>query len=242
MDDVQTGNPKTPNGEYDHESLGLTPTGQHTPPATISCPYCRGQVHYQPTLAGQFVLCPYPGCGSQFPMFPTTGQMELPSSFQPPAPAVDESFTHIEDNGTRPRRRRQPSYAGFWALALITLLGIGFAGLSWSGVVQFKLPRQEDVKEEKDIRASVAVSKPQLKKDRPQVLRDGEEKIPEDEQEKKEREIAETQRQRATEETQRQRATEETQRQNEFNRLLARLWPFPGCLRRRSDRVQQSGP
>lgn len=169
---------------------------------TFLCPHCNAKIKHDGSHAGQVVSCPR--CG---------GQLQLPCS--PPVPPDNSPFEGIdEDSGYRPRRRRQPNYAGLWTIAVLSLLGIGFAGLWWSGVVQFKLPHQEAVKEAKNVRASEPASKPKPEKDQPQTPQDEQGTISRGEQEKEEREHAEIAR---------KKAADEANRQAEINRLLAEL-------------------
>jgi hypothetical protein len=168
----------------------------------VLCPHCNAKIRHDGSHAGQVVSCPR-----------CRGQLQLPCS---PQVAPDNSpFEDInEDSGYRRRRRQQPSHAGLWTLAVFSLLGIGFIGLWWSGVVQFKLPRQEAAKEAKNVRASEAASKPKPEKDQPRTPQGEQGTISGGEQEKKERELAEAAR---------KKAAEQALRQNEIDRLLAEL-------------------
>jgi len=115
----------------------------------------------------------------------------------PPAASGNAIFEDINDeSGTRCRRRRQPSYAGLWTLAVISLLGIAFAGLWLSGVIQFKSSPKGAEQQAKKSTANGATSKQQPEKDRspipqgkPDALASG--------QEKKQQDLAEAARKKA---------------------------------------------
>lgn len=159
---------------------------------TVLCPHCNAKIKHISSHAGQIISCPR-----------CRGQLQLP---HPPQVASGNSpFEGIDENSCyRPRRQRQPSYAGLWTLAVISLLGIAFTGLWWSGVVQFELPRQEAVKEAKNVRSINATPKSQQEKERPRPPQGKQESTQSGEQEKQERELAEAVRKKAAEQAMRQ--------------------------------------
>lgn len=154
----------------------------------VLCPHCDAKIKDTGSHAGQVVNCPR-----------CRGQLQLPHS--PQVASGNTIFEDIdEDSGYRLRRRRQqqPSYAAFWTLALVTLLGIGFAGLWLSGVVQFKFPPKRAEQQAKKATANDATSKRQPEKDRSPIP-PGKPDAQASGQEKKQQDLAEVTRKKAEE-------------------------------------------
>lgn len=136
----------------------------------------------------------------------------------PPAASGNSPFEGIdEDTGTRRRRRQQRSYAGLWTLGLLSLLGIGFAGLWLGGVVQFKLPQGvgQQAKDEGEKKSAQDESK-QVEEARQRLLRELDRVIA-----KQDHEMAEQDRQAKAEAAKHQQ--EQAVRQAEIDRSLAEL-------------------
>lgn len=169
---------------------------------TVQCPHCAMQVRNDGSLAGHVVSCPR--CHQPF---------QMPSP--PPAASGNAIFDDIGDeSSTRRRRRQQPSYTGLWVIAVVTLLGMGFAGLWLSGVIQFKAPPNASEQQAKKATANDPTGKWQPENSRPKTLPGKQISTQLGDQDKKAKELAEAAR---------KKAAEEIQRQNEINRLLAEL-------------------
>jgi hypothetical protein len=92
----------------------------------VQCPHCAVQVRNDGSRSGQVVACPR--CRQPF---------QMPGPL--PAASGNETFEDIGDeSGPRRRRRRQPSHAGVWILALFSLLGIGLEFPQGGGEQQAK--------------------------------------------------------------------------------------------------------